>query len=390
MLPSPRRRPAGLAALSLAAVGALGAIGILVLLGFASCGGRGGAHRRARPPAVVPAALGRPAIDWVRGAAPGERVVIGEGGVAVGAAGAAGGASPGEAAEPLVRTAFDRPEEADDLRFFAATFAPFAAVAAGERFAFAGRGATAPSPAERRMIREWARKTAAETALGEGGDGASYGLALAWRGGPLACDGLSVFLSGEVRAGNCDWRQEVRGRLAAEPLARLYRWFDAYRPFQVDSLDTGRATLAASGITFAGGGASGPAPPEARAAIGDFAAALFRELAARRAASMPPKPASPAPGALPGATVPPAAPAPAPTPVAGLLRSDLPPPAPPTIEITPLAPPAGPPPGSAPAIAAAEATVHAALRPPAVKAPPPAREEEDEAPAEGTDPGGGD
>jgi len=316
-----------------------------------ACGGSGPPVRRARQPPLIPAGLGRPAIEWLRGSAPTERVLVGEGGIAIGPAG-----------EALARAAFPGPDEADDLRFFAASFAPFSEVAAGERFVFAGRGAAPASAPERRMIREWTRRAAAGAT---GGAGSAYGLALAWRGGALACDGVSIFLSGEVRAGACDWRQEVRGRLAAEPLARLYRWFDRYRPFQVDALDTGRAS-AATGVIFAGRGPL-EAPAGERLAMSDLAAALHRELAARRTASLaPPSPVPPAPAA------------------SVLLRPDLPPPAPATTPITPV--PVQP----APAVPDTTAVDRATAAPSPSKERAPRSEpaqDEDEAPMQGTEPG---
>lgn len=325
-------------------------------------------HRRAHRPPLVPAAIGRPVVDWMR-AGGGERIVVGERGVAT-----------GPPAGPLAPAAFRSAEEADDLRFFAGTFAPFVDAAAGERLVFAGRGTAAAAPAERRMIREWTRQEAAG-----GSGGGVYGLAFAWRGGPLACLGVSVFLSGEVRAGACDWRQDVRGHLAAEPLARLYRWFDAYRPFQVDSLDAGRAALVASGLIFAGRGPA-PAPPSERAAMGDLAAALHLELAARRAAALPP-PADVQPAkSLAPAAKSPAPPQEPPPPGPSLLRSDLPPPAPATTPILPLAPPA--PPSAALPLTADQAVqgTAPALTPPRPEKPkrPPVQQEEDEAPLQGT------
>jgi hypothetical protein len=347
---SSRGRLAGVSALALALL---------------ACGGGDRPLRRAHRPPLVPAALGRPAIDWLRS---GERIVVGEGGVAA-----------GPPSGPLARAAFRSPEEADDLRFFAGSFAPFVEAAGGERLAFAGRGSAPASAPERRMIREWARQAAAG-----GSGGGAYGLALAWRGGPLACEGVSVFLSGEVRAGACDWRQEARGRLAGEPLARLYRWFDAYRPFQVDSLEAGRAALAASGLIFAGGGGAA-APAAERAAMSDFAAALHRELAARRAAPLPPPlPAGP----QPAAAKPPAPSLPGPGLVRpDLLRPDLPPPAPATTPIVPIAAPAAP---AAPTDADQEippGTSPSTPSPPRRAKPKPAPvQEEDEAPLQGTEP----
>lgn len=350
------------------------ALAAALALALVACGAER-PHRPARRPPLVPAAIGRPVVDWVR-AGGGERIVVGERGMAT-----------GPPAGPLAPSGFRSAEEGDDLRFFAGSFAPFVEAAAGERLAFAGRGAAAATPAERRMIREWTRREAA----GDNGSGV-YGLAFAWRGGPLACLGVSVFLSGEVRAAACDWRQEVRGHLAAEPLARLYRWFDAYRPFQVDSLDAGRAALVADGLIFAGHGPL-PAPPDERAAMSDFAAALHRELAARRAATLPPAPPTPpAPGVQPAAAKPPVPPPALPPPGPSLLRPDLPPPAPATTPIVPLAPPA-PPSAGAPITAdqAVQGTTPV-LSPPRREKPkpPPVQEEEDEAPLQGTTPVEGD
>ena len=131
------------------------------------------------------------------------------------------------------------------------------------------------------MILEWSRLVAAEVTAGR--SGGSYGLIFAWhRGGAVGiCDDLAVFLSGEVRASSCGWGDEVRGRLAVEPLARLYGWFDNLAPFQEGSEES---TEREPRSLPAGLRRPGPQAGDAGeiAAMRAFAPELHRELAARR------------------------------------------------------------------------------------------------------------
>lgn len=226
-----------------------------------------------RPPEIR--GIGRAVIDWQRSHNPPTRVVIGIGGVATGPTSA-----------PLVSYLFPGPERAEDAHYLARKYAPFRARMAQAELVFHGRGKVRPGPAEQRMIVEWARRVAAELAGGR--SGGSYGLALSWHRGESvgSCESVSVFLTGEVKAGACAWgSDEVRGRLQPEALDRVYDWFDSLKAFQFSQLAGEEAEP--SRLVFAGRGTSGPAPEERRG-IEAFAATLFRELASRRRGGAPP------------------------------------------------------------------------------------------------------
>ncbi|HZF12198.1 MAG TPA: hypothetical protein VFE33_25710 [Thermoanaerobaculia bacterium] len=281
---------------------------LLAALAGAGCGRPQGApagpplaRPRTLPPGVLPW-VGRVAIDWTRGTGPREHILIGPGGVEIG---------PAEG--PLTRHLYTGRERADDLGFFVGSFAPFTVSGKGEDLAFRGTGAAAASPAERRMIVAWAHRVVAEVVGGRGGT--AYGVALSWhRGGDAygGCDEVVVSLTGEARAGACGAGTPWRGRLAEEQLRRLYGWFDAWAPFQLGG-ETDSPGTAPVRLVFAGQGKTA-APPAQQAAVADFAASLYRELAARHPAP-PPPPAAARPG-LPGKPVgkgaPPAPPPPQP------------------------------------------------------------------------------
>jgi hypothetical protein len=135
------------------------------------------------------------------------------------------------------------------------------------------------------MIVEWARRVASEQAGGR--SGGAYGLAFSWhRGGSVgSCESVSVFLTGEVWAQACAWGDdEVRGRLLPAAMGRVYGWFDALAPFQASRPPSGDAEP--SRLVFAGRG-RGKADDGNREAVEGFAAAVFRELAAKRRGGAP-------------------------------------------------------------------------------------------------------
>ena len=248
---------------------AVAAITAALGIGLAGCG----APATGPPASTLPSlAAGVPlgTLELRRWQAPAERVVIEPGGVALGAAGS-----------PLTHYLFFSPDRAQDLQTFVRSYTPFRTVTERGELAFGGRGTAPAGPAEQRMIVEWARLVAAEVTAGRGG--ASYGMIFAWhRGGAVgSCDDLAVFLTGEVRASSCGWGDEVRGRLAVEPLGRLYAWFDGLAPFQAGGEENTEESRDPSRLVFAGQGRQ-PATPGEIAAMRAFASELHRELAARR------------------------------------------------------------------------------------------------------------
>ena len=306
----------------------------LTLLCLVACGG---------PEAVPPAKQGaapaerasvaaeiRPGLlELRRWREPRQRVVIDRAGVLIGPAGG-----------PLVRKLFVEPGRLEDLLYFLRTYAPFRQRSVAGELAFGGQGPVRAGAVERRMILEWARKVTAEMEAAQSQD--AYGLVLAWHRGGVAgsCDGLAVYLDGEVRASSCAWPDESRGRLRPEVLARFVQWNAQWKPFQQASgMEAGRGRVPVR-LTFAGRGARDASPRDV-VALQALAAALHRELAVRRGGVPPPQPVAPgsaeaegevesaeapAPEAGPALLVPPAPPAPLPPPRAALPDYIPPPP----------------------------------------------------------------
>ena len=286
-----------------------GPILLLALWAMACNGGEPSSGKPARGPAAESRSPAAPAgkdaepkvlVELRRGRNPQGVVLIGR-----------GGALMGPASGPLSRTVFSSRERAEDLRFFQRRYAPFRMPVPGGELVFRGKGRARAGTAERRMIAEWALLVAVEAA-GRAESGV-YGLVLAWhRGGaPGICDEVSVYLTGEVRAGSCSWDEEIRGRLAPENLPRLYDWFDRVAPFQAGGGEADLAGGTESRLIFAGRGREEASKAEI-AAIQTLAPALFRELAARRPGA-PSTPAGAPAAQRPDATKPAGPPPPAPT-----------------------------------------------------------------------------
>jgi hypothetical protein len=224
--------------------------------------------------------VGEPRVELLRGQEPRERILIGDGGLALGPVGG-----------PLTRFLFASPERVGDLRSLLQTYKPFQARTPEGELAFRGRGPAVPGPVDRRMILEWVRQVAAEASGGR--TGAAYGLVLAWhRGaGPGNCDDLSVFLTGEARTSSCPSHEPVSGRLAPGPLGQLYGWFDRLKPLQVSGSMTEGRSESSTRMIFAGHGLEAASPADVQA-LQAFATTLQRELTVRRGGPAPPVPAA--------------------------------------------------------------------------------------------------
>jgi hypothetical protein len=306
-------------------------------------------NTRLQPPRTLPAGtlpwVGRVAIDWRRGDRPREHILIGPGGLELGAFDG-----------PLTRYLFNRRGRAEDLRGFVRSFAPFTFREKGEELAFQGTGPAGASPAERRMIVTWAHRLVAEAVAGRGGS--AYASVLSWHRSADAggeCDEVRVDLTGEVLAGPCGPTADWRGRLTDDQLRRLYLWSDAWAPFQSGPEEDQPGTPVR--MIFAGRGRTAPSAAE-RAAVAAFAADLYRELAARHPTPSTSAPAASAASAGPGTPAgkparkvsPPASPVSAPEPAGPRgLRPETSPAA-----VPPVVAPAAPPPRSAPASAPAD------------------------------------
>ena len=149
----------------------------------------------------------------------------------------------------------DRPAE---LASFVGTYASFEAVTPAGTVKFTGKGTAVATPAERRMIAEWARLAQMEAAGGR--SGASYGLAFAWhREGGIAgfCDDVSVYITGAVVATSCTGAQPTelgRLRLTAVQLEQMYAWIDRLQSFEFEHTDPAVADAMTVRLVFMGAG----------------------------------------------------------------------------------------------------------------------------------------
>lgn len=172
-------------------------------------------------------------------------------------------------------------EREAELADFVATFAPFEAETPAGMVIFHGEGSTDATPAEQRLIAEWARQAALEASAGR--SGAGWGLAFAWhREGGIAgfCDDLTVYVTGQLFAASCKGQTPetiAARRMSAEELEQVYAWVDEYAPFEYIHADDAIADAMEVRLVFSGAGST-PAGPEVQQEILDFAAALYTEV----------------------------------------------------------------------------------------------------------------
>jgi hypothetical protein len=182
--------------------------------------------------------------------------------------------------EVRLGTPFAGERRAADLADFVATFASFTADTPAGAVTFTGAGTAEATPAQQRMIAEWARLVQLEAQGGR--SGASWGLAFAWhREGGIAgfCDDLTVYVTGEVWATSCRGTQPedlAHFRLNAEQLATLYNWVDTLQSFEYEQRDPAMADSMTVRLIFSGAGAQAASEAE-QAAIIDFAQTLYTE-----------------------------------------------------------------------------------------------------------------
>jgi hypothetical protein len=168
-----------------------------------------------------------------------------------------------------------RSSELEDL---VATYAPFEAETPAGSVTFNGQGSTAATPAEQRMIAEWARLAVQEVSAGR--SSAALGLAFAWhREGGIAgfCDDLAVYVTGQLSATSCknqDAANLGQRRISADELAQLYQWIDEYAPFEYNHDDGAVADSMQVTLIFSGTGST-EADEATKQAILAFAQDLY-------------------------------------------------------------------------------------------------------------------
>ena len=107
-------------------------------------------------------------------------------------------------------------------------YASFEAETPAGQVSFQGMGPSVPTPAEGRMMAEWAQLT--YDIARSGRTGAAWGLAFTYsRSGGIAgfCDDVSVYLTGHAQVSDCQGTN-ARVDLTATQLEQVYAWYDAY------------------------------------------------------------------------------------------------------------------------------------------------------------------
>jgi hypothetical protein len=218
------------------------------------------------------AQIGQPMIVWTSPGALGGCAVaeIGTEGVAWGACGGT-----------LMQGYLGNPERQEDLAYFVATYAPFEAETPVGHIVFHGTGSQQATPAEQRMLAEWAGLAFQEAAAGR--SGAAWGLAFAWhREGGIAgfCDDLTVYVTGQVYASSCAGTQPqtlADTYLTTDELTQLYEWVDTLQNFEFEQTDPATADAMTIRMVFSGAGGQQPSDQQQHAIL-DFAQQLYVEL----------------------------------------------------------------------------------------------------------------
>lgn len=172
------------------------------------------------------------------------------------------GVAFGRCGRPLMGVSFSIDTRQADIAEFAAKYASFVAETPVGTVNFVGSGPNVATPAEQRMLAEWAQLVYQEAEFGR--SGASWGLVLAWHreGGPSNfCDDVTVYATGDVYvATSCQGSLPVdigRIRLNATELSRIFEWVDALQPFEYnpDASTEGGETIQ---MVFSGVGSQTP------------------------------------------------------------------------------------------------------------------------------------
>jgi hypothetical protein len=147
-----------------------------------------------------------------------------------------------------------------ELDGFVARFAPFDAETPAGSIQLAGQGLVTATPAQQRMLAEWAQQVFQEARSGR--TGAAWGLAIAYHieGGLVGfCEDVYIHTTGEAYAVSCRNEQvgEIgRTRLVDSQLSELYRWLDGYQNFEMLSEGPYPPDALRVSLIFAGNGAA--------------------------------------------------------------------------------------------------------------------------------------
>ncbi len=179
----------------------------------------------------------------------------------------------GPCGKATTKAQFPNAEYAQRLDDWRQTYVGFSAQTPAGALVFEGAGKTVATPAEQRMMAEWASLLFGTAQSGRGG--AAWGLALDWhRQGGLAgfCDEVAVYLDGSVHITNCKGLN-ASATLTASQLELFYSWLDGLQPIDYKHSDPGSADQMTVSLTFKGNGPKKAENATIQAII-DFAASL--------------------------------------------------------------------------------------------------------------------
>ncbi|HEY3312959.1 MAG TPA: hypothetical protein VGK00_15065 [Anaerolineales bacterium] len=168
----------------------------------------------------------------------------------------------------------------EPLKNWIKTFAPFEAETSAGRVTFgglgpntAGFGSSKATPADQRMLAEWA-KLQFEAAQ-SGRTGAAWGLAFAYRreGGIAGfCDDVGVYLDGRVLASNCKG-MNASLYLTSSEMQQVYDWYDGFKAIDRTYSDPTIADKMTTILVMPGRGNKKAGEPEIRGIL-EFISAL--------------------------------------------------------------------------------------------------------------------
>ena len=150
--------------------------------------------------------------------------------------------------ESLVLSSAVTPTSVEKAMQWGQKYAAFEAETPAGRVSFNGNGPNVATPAEQRMMAEWAQLTFSIAQSGR--TGAAWGLAFAYnRSGGIAgfCDDVGVYLAGYAQLSTCNGLNATIP-LTATQLQQVYRWYDTYR--QIDYQHSDAAVADAMSITL--------------------------------------------------------------------------------------------------------------------------------------------
>ena len=165
-----------------------------------------------------------------------------------------------------------------DLAYYTSVYASFDAATPAGTLRFIGAGPAVATPAEQRMMAEWAGLVAQEAAMSR--SDASWGLALTWhREGGFAgfCDDLAIYVTGNGLPSTCQTEPPTtlgKRWLTADQTGQLFAWSDALASFETGQKDPASADAMTIQLNFTGSGVGEPTDEDQQALL-DFAAQIF-------------------------------------------------------------------------------------------------------------------